>query len=51
MNTLQAYRSMVLSRILAAFAAALLAAAAVALPDALIAAGSATAGSSTSQHV
>jgi hypothetical protein len=51
MNTLRAYRTITSSRILAAFAAALLAAAVVTLPDALMAVSSATVGTSLSQHV
>ena len=47
MNTLHAYRSVLLSRIVAAFAAALLAAGAVVLPDALVVLDSATVGATS----
>jgi|HubBroStandDraft_3_1064219.scaffolds.fasta_scaffold826602_1 hypothetical protein len=49
MNTLHAYRSVFLSRIIAAFVAALLTAGAVVLPDALIVLDSATV--DTTSHV
>jgi hypothetical protein len=47
MNTLHAYRSVFLSRIVAAFAAALLAAGALVLPDALMVLDSAAVGSTS----
>jgi hypothetical protein len=50
MNTLQAYRSIVLSRIVAAFAAAILAAGAVALPNVLLALGSVASGTAAHTH-